>query len=340
MSSLSRRAILLALLGLLGAAPASAQSPEAAGTRAGGMAGAFTAVADDASAVYWNPAGLASGSFFSLVADWNTTKATLDDDDRARSQSGILVALGMPALGVTYYRLRDTAIQIPELAAVPPALDRNSPLGALRLTSLVTHHFGVTLVQSIVDRVAVGGTVKLVRGFAADALVPQGDPDEILDTSDDLIGASSNKFDVDLGVMANLGTIKAGLSVRNVTEPEFETPGDVSRLRLPRQFRAGVALTPAPGWVVAIDGDLNRTPGAYGDQRNMAVGGEARVLGRAFVRSGFRFNTIGGLPGGHSPVVSVGGSYAVLSSLFVDGQVTTGSESGGKGWGISARVAY
>ena len=33
------------------------------GTRAAGMAGAFVAVADDATAVYWNPAGVATGSY-------------------------------------------------------------------------------------------------------------------------------------------------------------------------------------------------------------------------------------------------------------------------------------
>ncbi len=34
------------------------------GVRAEGMGGAFVAVADDASAVYWNPAGIATGSTF------------------------------------------------------------------------------------------------------------------------------------------------------------------------------------------------------------------------------------------------------------------------------------
>ena len=33
------------------------------------MGGAFVGVADDASAIYWNPAGLAAGSYFSLVVD-------------------------------------------------------------------------------------------------------------------------------------------------------------------------------------------------------------------------------------------------------------------------------
>ena len=47
---------------------AGAQSTESVGTRAQGMGGAFVGVADDASAVYWNPAGLAGGAYFSLVA--------------------------------------------------------------------------------------------------------------------------------------------------------------------------------------------------------------------------------------------------------------------------------
>src|SRR5689334_1293811 len=54
--------LLLSLFGLAFPRGASAQEvAETVGSRALGMGGAFVAVSDDAMAVYWNPAGLASG---------------------------------------------------------------------------------------------------------------------------------------------------------------------------------------------------------------------------------------------------------------------------------------
>jgi hypothetical protein len=60
-----------ALFLLFGAASiASAQSFEAVGPRARGLGGAFTAVADDATATWWNPAGLPGTLVVDGVASW------------------------------------------------------------------------------------------------------------------------------------------------------------------------------------------------------------------------------------------------------------------------------
>ena len=78
------------------AGSASAQVFESVGTRAIGMAGAFVAVADDATAAYWNPAGLTTGAFFSLLADRTLTRTRFDptrSDSPGTDQGGIFIGL-------------------------------------------------------------------------------------------------------------------------------------------------------------------------------------------------------------------------------------------------------
>jgi hypothetical protein len=136
------------------------------------------------------------------------------------------------------------------------------------------------------------------------------------------------------------GTLRAGLTVRNVSEPHFQTVGNVDEIGLDRHVRAGVAVTTAVGVVIAVDGDITTARGPAGDIRDLAIGGEARLVSRAYARAGVRFNTIGDQPGGRTPAVSFGGSYAVRSSVLVDGQLTTGSSGGGMGWGLAGRVVF
>jgi hypothetical protein len=129
------------------ATPAYAQSSPPVGVRAAGMGGAFTAVADDGTAPYWNPAGLATGSFAGLTLDANSL-------DR---QSAIMAGLATPPFGLSYYRTTTTA---------PPASNRNGPV----VTSAI-HHAGVTLVQSLGDHgIAVGSTVTFLHGNGANAV--------------------------------------------------------------------------------------------------------------------------------------------------------------------------
>src|SRR5687768_4270098 len=141
------------LLGLfLTPLPAIAQSFEIVGTRAQGMAGAFVGMADDASAVYWNPAGLAGGAYFSLVLDGGSSRAVPDSNDIAASgRSGWLLALTTPALGLSYYRLQSTIVRPPPVA----------PANLFQVDALVSQHVGATLVQSLSDGLAVGTTLKL-----------------------------------------------------------------------------------------------------------------------------------------------------------------------------------
>lgn len=129
---------------LLGAAPVRAQGDPPVGVRAAGMAGAFTAVADDATAAVWNPAGLASGSYISVVLGGN----------RFDGQSTLFTAFGSPPLALSY--LRSVTAEVSNGRKI-----------------LVAHNFGVTFVQSIGDTgIAVGTTLKAVHGVTSAEGVP------------------------------------------------------------------------------------------------------------------------------------------------------------------------
>src|SRR4051794_32211824 len=102
--------VLLACLALAGAAsPAAAQAVETAGVRALGMGGAFTALASDSSATWWNPAGIAAGPFLDL----SLTRTALASDDLApaRREGLSSFALTTLPLGVAFYRFRITDIR-------------------------------------------------------------------------------------------------------------------------------------------------------------------------------------------------------------------------------------
>src|SRR5437667_8295763 len=87
----------VSLLVILAARSVSAQMFEIVGVRAQGMGGGFVALADDASAAWWNPAGLAAGAYFNLLIEY----------DRARTPETSVkgLAIAFPALGLSYYRL-------------------------------------------------------------------------------------------------------------------------------------------------------------------------------------------------------------------------------------------
>ena len=286
-----RRCVLSSLLICSCAGVAAAQSDAPVGVRAAGMGGAFTAVADDASAVFWNPAGLASGAYFSLVVDRNT----LDN------ASGTLIALGTPPLGLSYYR---TA---------------TGELGNGR-NSLVAHHAGATLVQSVGERLAVGATLKVVRG-----VVSSGGS-----------SVSTNKFDTDLGLMTTGALGRIGVSVRNLTQPEFAAPGG-EVLKLERRVRAGISVNTSRYSVAAADFDLTTVTTPRGEWRDAALGMEARALRSAWVRGGVHWNTGGDRA---APIGTVGTSVAIYGSTMADAQFSFGSRDGDRGWVIGLRFVF
>lgn len=312
------------------------------GTRAAGMGGAFVAVADDASAVYWNPAGFASGPIFSAQIDFGATDLTpgepTDPDNAGGRRSMRLFAFGVPALGGGYYRLNDVHVAAPSPAVQGDDGREDLGLPAVRLT---TSHFGLSLLQSVGGGVALGTTLKLVRGSLASGSVSAGGWSDVLDRADDLEGDGRTRADLDVGVMLNAGRVRIGLVGRNLREPSFAPDGvDEDSVRLEREFRLGLAwgsrwpgITPL---VVSFDADLTRVDDLDGERRDVAAGAETWWLRRRVgVRGGWRASTVGDA----RPIGTAGISIAARSGIFVDAHIARGRNDR-QSWSVGGRFTY
>ena len=326
-----------ALLLTLGMSPAAAQPFELVGHRALGMGGAFVAVANDSTATWWNPAGLATGPF--LDAEIGRVAGVADSRVPASRTRLWSLSLGTPPLGISYYRLKITDIRV-SLPTAPAEAGREDRTAGEGLRSLSISQFGATVLHTITTGVTAGATVKYMRGIArilgfdpADAGV--GIP-RLLDAGDDLEGGEvDGALDVDVGVLAVRGGVRFGLTARNLAEPQF---GD---RRLSRQVRAGLAFDGAAAGTapvtISVDADLKRYDGVTGDQRVIAFGAEHWLRPRRFaIRGGARFNTIGE----RDRTVTAGASVAVRAGLFLDGHAAGGSDTSERSWGVAARVSF
>jgi hypothetical protein len=286
---------------------AYAQRLDEVGVRAQGMAGAFVAVANDATATWWNPAGLANGlSFADLTAEID-------------QHGGRAVAVGFPSLGVSYYHRNISQIQPTnsteqggsgrqDLGAVGSGLPASESVGVDQM--------GVTVGQSFGGHFVIGSTLKLDRA------------------------KSNTRGDHDIGAMATLGVVRLGIVMRDVSEPSFGSGADT--LVLPRRGRAGAAvLTPVQGMLqqltLAVDADLTTAAVDGRDERDVSAGAEAWMRGgRIGVRGGVGKNTVGA--GG--AFGAFGLSVAPYSGVFVEGYVTRGESGTRDRWGIDLRLAF
>jgi len=313
-----------------------AQAIETAGSRAPGMGGAFVAVANDSSATWWNPAGMAAGPFLDLSIYRNTIQA---GGDVAPAWRTGLTGFGVitPPIGASFYRFRLTDAT-PHGSTATGQGDRQGIGTGVAIRSIPASQLGVTLAHSVFSGIHVGTTLKYVRGSVM-ATTGQGPADELLDAGDDLEGADSRgTFDLDIGAIAVVGAFRAGAVVRNVREAGF---GGSAGFTLPRQARIGGAFDGDIGLsvplTIALDADVQRYAGPGGDRRVIAVGAEHWLVRRRLaVRGGARFNTVGA----QERSASAGGSVALRSGMYLDAHAVFGGAADERGWGLAARVSF
>lgn len=289
-----------------GPARARAQLYESVGIRAQGLAGAFVAVADDATTTWWNPAGLASGPLVNGVVEH--VEALGGSDDKA---SG--VAFAIPSLGLSYYRLRIS--EKPSSGSTESASGDRQDRGTtgIRLPTHVLTQFGATVGQSLGDHLVIGSTLKVVW-------------------------ADQARGDFDLGAMVAFERVRLAAVARNVVAAELTADGHL--VAPSRQVRVGGAYLPSPrgsvAIVAAVDADLTRTATPVGDERRVTGGVELGWGPRYAVRGGVGVNTAGSVQGSFSGGVSA----RLLKGLSADAQITQGDDEATKGWGIGLRVTF
>lgn len=269
---------------------ASAQTSDVVGVRALGMGGAFTAVADDSTATWWNPAGLASGAYFSAMLEYAHPEGGEGDGLR-----GISVAF--PALGLSYYR-------IPRLSST--ATTGSNPASREDEGSLSV--FGATVGQSFGRHLVVGSTVKIQH--------VDGDNDMGLD-----IGAMAAFGPAKLGLMVrNVTEPEFGEGLEAFTlQRQARAGGSFT----------GTTRGVIGSVTVSFDADLVDVATAIGDERRLAVGGEVWLRGRYLgFRGGASRSSVGPERSAYSGGASVAIRKALFVDTYLIGGGTDETRDG------------
>lgn len=256
------------------------------GARAAGLVGAFSAVADDASALYWNPAGIVqSGSMevYGSYADWPV--------ELSHRFAGVIVPFGVNAVGVSM-----TQLACPET----PVTTELQPDGTGETWKYGDVAAAVTFARAMTDRFSFGFTARFIEE-TLDLLTMHA-------VTFDLgtyyrTGWGSSRFAV---VLSNFGT-----DMTPSGSYEYEggfTIDSFQSFSPPTEFRLGVAgeVLDRPGQRVTASLQLNHP---NDNAEHAGVGIEYAVREMFFLRGGFRLNAdaeayaVGGgvalpLPGG------------------------------------------
>ena len=297
-------------LSLALASQAEAQSSP--GVRANGMGGAFVGVADDATAVYWNPSGLATGALASVNLELGDWPPGGPGDPEGLHHA--LVAIALPPVGIAYYRQGVFGVRPPG-PAVTGSEGREEVRSSVHAFSTST--LAVSLLQSLTDYVVVSATPKLVWG------------------------GESFAADVDASAMLAVQRFRLGLVGRNLATPAFALDDSgADDVELQGQVRLGGGW--GSGWpghsrvVVAVDGDLMNRATLTGDRRDVAAGVETWWLGRRLgVRGGMRGSTVG-----DARAVLSAGASGQLAGMYLEGYVAGGGDASDRSWGLGLRYSF
>ena len=265
----AKRVIVVTLLVLITVAPASfAKEPQGgreslfllgAGARALGMGGAFSALADDASGVYWNPAGLSLLQYREL----SLMHISLYDETSYDFVAAVWPILDLGAIGIGGIRLGTNSIEF---------RDRYGPLGE---HDYATGQYWVSYGRSIYKSIHGGINFKLVNENLGDF--------------------SATTAGIDFGILFRYKKfLSLGVNLQDAIAGKLklsQTDEDI-----PYNIKSGLAISwknRGNTFGLAIAGDIDKTE----DQPAMAhLGGEVMLTQYLYGRAGYdrEYMTFGG----------------------------------------------
>jgi hypothetical protein len=249
------------------------------GSRATAMGDAFVAVSDDASALYWNPAGI----------------ARLEKDEIITSHSEWMGDLDFNYFGAVFNfeKLGHVGFSLTMLS-VPEMLVRTEEFqeGNGETFDAADYSVGITYARKVGDRFSIGGTVKFIQqriwhtkaqAFALDL----GTKFRTDFFGGMVIGASITNFGTDLQMK--------GRDLRTFVDPDPTSDGNNDQVpvnyetdawNLPLNFQFGIALKPLDtrihSLLIAVDA-LHPSS----NYESLNVGGEYGYQDRIFLRGGY-----------------------------------------------------
>ena len=238
------------------------------GTRAMGMGGAFTAVADDESAFYWNPAGITQVKYVSIMfgagaqgENFDFLEDTLDkisDTEKLNPEDfklgsgylnlGLIGGVTSRYVGVNFYSENSISMDHPEHSNL------NIDVSSFNYGTL-------TIAANIKEKMSVGLNVKKVMAGIGSGRVAE-DKVELNETS----YADGDGIGFDLGVLYRLSDqVKFGFIARNLggdidiegktkryLPEEKEEPYNFS-VELPKEYSVGISYRPFKNTLLAFD---------------------------------------------------------------------------------------
>lgn len=254
------------------------------GARAIGMGEAFIAIADDASALYWNPAGLTNIS--SKEFTFTHTKWVADINWDFAGYAHKLPGIG--TIGISAGAL--TMDDIEETTSL-------NPYGTGRYFTASDYMVGLSYARMLTDKFSVGGTVKYVAQYL----------DE-----EEAIG-----FAVDVGTLYNTGfkTIRLGMAIQNFG-------GDMKFIEdeypMPVTFKFGMAMDFMDSDMHKVTGSVEMNHPAD-NAETVNIGGEYWFNSMIALRAGYKYNyDAEGLTAGAGFQLPIGFANLQLDYAYTD----------------------